>query len=118
MVLNGEYIVMKLLWQNKFDGFDLARTSPLYYRATVKKEKGVLNCCFFDFDIGIKSASFDTQNGQILAYNQDTKIKKKQYADNYDPYHLSCDDFVFGEYTISHHGEWSYACKKKETKRK
>ncbi|MBQ7321530.1 MAG: hypothetical protein IJW99_05490 [Clostridia bacterium] len=109
---------MKLLWQNKFDGFDLARTSPLYDRATVKKEKGVLNCCFFDFDIGIKSASFDTQNGQILAYNQDTKIKKKQYADNYDPYHLSCDDFVFGEYTISHHGEWSYACKKKETKRK
>ncbi len=105
---------MKLLWQNKFDDFDLVRTSPLYYRATVEKEESVLNCYFFDRDVGIKSASFDTQNGQILAYNKDTKIKKKQHADNYDPYHLSCDDFAFGEYTISHHGEWGYACKKND----
>ena len=30
---------MKLLWQSKFDGFDLVRTSTLYYKATVKKKK-------------------------------------------------------------------------------
>ncbi len=103
---------MKLLWQNKFDGFDLVRTSPLYYMATVEKEERVLNCYFFDRNVGIKSASFDTQNGQILTYSKDAKIKKKHRTGNYKSSHLSCDDFVFGEYIISHYGEWGYACKK------
>ena len=103
---------MKLLWQSKFDGFDLVRTSPLYYKATVEKKENALNCYFFDRGVGIKSVSFDTQTGQIITHSKDGKIQKKHRSDNYVPDHLSCDDFVFGEYTISHHGEWGYACKK------
>lgn len=103
---------MKLLWQNKFDGFDLVRSSPLCYMATVEKEESVLKCYFFDSNIGIKSASFDVQSGQILNYSKDGKIRKKHRTEKYGSYHLSCEDFVFGEYTISHHGEWGYACKK------
>ena len=67
---------MKLLWQNKFDGFDLVRTSPLYYKATVEKEERVLNCYFFDRGVGIKSLSFETQTGQILTYSKDGKSKR------------------------------------------
>ena len=43
---------MKLLWQNKFDGFDLVRTSPLYYIGMVEREKDTLNCWFFDRSVG------------------------------------------------------------------
>ena len=103
---------MKLLWQNKFDGFDLVRTSPLCYMATVEKEELGVNCYFFDRGVGIRSVSFDTQTGQIITHSKDGKIQKKHRTDSYSSHHLSCDDFVFGEYTISHYGEWGYACKK------
>ncbi len=107
---------MKRLWQNKFDGFDLVRTSPLYYRGIVEQEECTLNCCFFDRGVGIKLVSFDTQNGQILTYSKDGKIKKKSSTEKEkcNSRDLSLDDFVFGEYTISHYGEWGYVCKKNE----
>ena len=103
---------MKLLWQNKFDGFDMVRTSTLYYMATLEKAERTLNCYFFGLGGGIKSVSFDAQNGQILAHGKDAKIKKKHRMEKCGSKDLSLDDFVFGEYTISHHGEWGYACKK------
>ncbi|MBR6768177.1 MAG: hypothetical protein IKM34_01660 [Clostridia bacterium] len=105
---------MKLLWQNKFDGFDLVKTSPLYYKGIVEREEHALNCYFFDRGVGIKSVSFDTQDGQILTYSKDGKIKKKSSAEKHNLHDLSLDDFVFGEYTISHYGEWGYVCKKNE----
>jgi outer membrane protein assembly factor BamB len=105
---------MKLLWQNKFDGFDLVRTSPLYYKATAEKEERVVNCYFFDRGVGIKSVSFDAQNGQIIDYRKDGKINKKSSTEKHNSHDLTLDDFIFGEYTISHHGEWGYACKKND----
>ena len=103
---------MKLLWQNQFEGFDLVRTSPLYYQATVEKTKDAIMCNFCGVDVGVKSVSFDVINGQLLAYSMDAKKSKKHRSEQPTSYHLSCDDFIFGEYTISHHGEWGYACKK------
>ena len=45
---------MNLLWQNKFDGFDLVRTSPLYYMGIVEREERALNCDFFDINSSSK----------------------------------------------------------------
>ena len=103
---------MKLLWQNKFDGFDLVRTSPLYYIGMVEREKYTLNCWFFDRSVGMKLVSFDAQNGQIIDYRKDGKINKKSSTEKHNSHDLTLDDFIFGEYTISHYGEWGYMCKK------
>ena len=104
---------MKRLWQNKFENLDLVRTSPLYYRgAAVKKDN--LNCFFFYAWLGITEISFDINNGQILAFgkNGDVKAYQESYGSKHDPYHFERDDFVFGDYIISHSGEWGYACHK------
>jgi len=103
---------MKLLWQNKFDGFDLVRTSPLHYIGMVEREKDTLNCWFFDCSVGMKLVSFDAQNGQIIDYRKDGKINKKSSTEKHNSHDLTLDDFIFGEYTISHYGEWGYMCKK------
>lgn len=105
---------MKILWKNRFEGFELTRTSPLYYRCAVERDNHVLNCYSFDIGLGITEASFSIQNGQLLSWGTDgnTKEYKEKYQKEYVPYHLECDDFVFGEYTISHHGQWGYMCKK------
>ena len=103
---------MRLLWQNKFDGFDLVRTSPLYYIGMVEREKDTLNCWFFDRGAGMKLVSFDAQNGQIIDYRKDGKINKKSSTEKHNSHDLTLDDFIFGEYTISHYGEWGYMCKK------
>ena len=103
---------MKLLWQNKFDGFDLVRTSPLYYIGMVERGKDTLNCWFFDRSVGMKLVSFDAQNGQIIDYRKDGKINKKSSTEKHNSHNLTLDDFIFGEYTISHYGEWGYMCKK------
>ena len=66
---------MNLLWQNKFEGFDLARTSPLYYRCSVERDNRILNCYYFDKGLGITETSFSLQNGQILLGVQ-TAIQK------------------------------------------
>lgn len=107
---------MKLLWQNKFEDFDLIRTSPLYYRCAVEREKRVLNCYFFDNGLGITESSFNIQNGQIFIWGKDgnTKEYKEKYKEKTKPYHLVCDDFVFDDYTISHYGQWGYMCKKND----
>ena len=103
---------MKLLWQNKFDNFDLVRTSPLYYIGMAEREESTLNFWFFDRSVGMKLVSFDPQNGQIIAYKNDGKISKKSSERKTNSHNLTLDDFVFGEYTISHYGEWGYMCKK------
>lgn len=107
---------MNLLWQNKFEGIDLVRTSPLYYRCSAERENCVLNCYFFDNGLGITKASFGIQNGQLLTWSTtgNTKEYKEKQQKKYEPYHLECDDFVFGEYTISHYGQWGYLCKKND----
>lgn len=107
---------MKLLWQNKFEGFDLVRTSPLYYRCAVVRNNHVLNCYHFDEGLGITETSFSIQNGQLLTWgiNGNTNEYKEKYRKQYEPYHFELDDFVFGEYTISHYGQWGYMCKKNE----
>lgn len=105
---------MKLLWQNKFDGFDVVRTSPFYYCGTVEREKCAINCHFFDCDPGIKFVSFDTKNGKILSYSKEGKNRKISSAEKQNSHNLVLDDFVFGEYTISHYGEWGYTCKKND----
>ena len=48
---------MKLLWQNKFEGFYLSRTSPLYYSCSVERDRNVLNCYYYDIDLGITETS-------------------------------------------------------------
>lgn len=101
---------MKILWQNRFDGFDFVRTSPLYYKGTVEKEKGVLKCCFFGCDEGISSVSFDANTGEILACCKDGE--SEQRFSKCTSRDLTSDDFIFGEYIISHHGEWGYMCRK------
>lgn len=105
---------MKLLWKTKFEAIDLVRTSPLYYRCAVERKNCVLNYYFFDNGLGITEASFNIQDGQLLTWCTDgnTNEHKEKYQKEYVPYHLECDDFVFGEYTISHHGQWGYMCKK------
>ena len=104
---------MKLLWQNKFEDFNLIRTSPLYYKGAAVKED-VLNCYFFGVDLGITELSFDVQNGQILAWGKNGNVKayKESYGVKHAPYHFERDDFVFGDYTISHSGEWGSVCHK------
>ena len=102
---------MKLLWQDKFDGFDMVRTSPLYYRGAVEREGDALNCYLWNRVLGINFASFDIQNGRILAHGKGEIIKNKTSAPKHN---LSVDDFVFGDYTISHYGEWGYMCKKND----
>ena len=91
---------MKLLWQNKFEGFDLARTSPLYYRCSVERDNRVLNCYYFDNGLGITEMSFCIRNGQILSWSTDgnTEEYKEKYK-KFKPYHLEHDDFIFGDYT-------------------
>ena len=105
---------MKLLWQHKFDSFDLIRTSPLYYMGKAERDNNILNCYFFDHDIGIESISLNTQNGQILTYSEGGKTTNKSYTVKCSLTDLPSEDFVFGDYTISHHGEWGYMCKKND----
>ena len=99
---------MKLIWQNRFEKFDLVRTSPLYYRAMVEKEAQMLNCYFYDRDVGVKQVSFDIHNGEILGYSKDIGIKLNPFKAP----HYPGDKYVFGEYTIVRHGEWGYRCEK------
>lgn len=108
---------MKLLWQNKFEDFDLIRTSPLYYRCSVARDHQALNCYFFDNGLGITEMSFHIQDGQFLTWGTagNTKEHKANYGKEHIPYHLECDDFVFGDYTISHYGQWGYVCRKNDT---
>ena len=107
---------MKLIWQNKFEGFDVTRTSPLYYRCSVERDASALNCYYFDNGLGITETSFGLHNGQILTWGTDgnTKEYEERYQKKYEPCHFELDDFVFGEYTISHYGQWGYMCKKNE----
>ena len=103
---------MKLLWESKFDDFDLTRTSPLYYIGTVEREKDTLNYWFFDCNADIKLISFDAQNGQIIGNRKNGKINKKSSTKKCTSNDLMLNDFVFGEYIISHYGEWGYMCRK------
>ena len=82
----------------------------------MERDDHVLNCYFFDIGLGITEASFNTQNGQLLSWGTDGNTNEyiEKYQKKYEPYHLECDDFVFGEYTISHYGQWGYICKKHE----
>lgn len=113
--MKGVY-TMKLLWQNKFEDFDLKRTSPLYYRCSVERNNRILNCYFFDNGLGITEIAFRLSDGQILTWgaNGSTKEYKERYQKTHKPYHFESDTFVFGEYTISHYGQWGYMCKKKD----
>lgn len=108
---------MKLLWQNIFDDFDLVRTSPLYYMKMVEQEKDFLNYWFFERSVGVKLVSFETNSVQIIDYKKDGKINNKSFAEKHNSHGLTLDDFVFGEYTISHYGEWGDTCKKNEEQR-
>ena len=110
-----EVNAMKLLWQNRFEDFDLVKTSPTYYSGAAVKED-VLKCVFFDADLGITEMTFDIQNGHILTFNKNgnTEKYKENYAVKHASRHLECDDFVFGEYKISHFGEWGYMCHKND----
>ena len=74
---------MKLLWQNRFEGFDLVRTSPLYYQATVEKTKDAIMCNFCGVDVGVKSVSFDVINGQLLAHSMYAKNNKSAALGQY-----------------------------------
>lgn len=105
---------MKLLWQNKFEGFNLSRTSPLYYRCSVERDNNILNCYYFDHDIGITETSFCVQNGQILTWGTNGNVKKykEKYEKEFTASHFVSDDFIFGEYTVSHHGQQGYICEK------
>ena len=106
---------MKLLWENRFDNFDLTRTSPLYYiGAFVKEKEDVLNCYFFGIDLGITEISFDIQSGNVLSFGKEgnTDEYEERYVEKHSFYHFECDDFIFGDYRISHFGEWGFTCHK------
>ena len=107
---------MKLLWKNSFEGLELTRTSPLYYGSAVQRDNQVLNWYSFVSYLGITEVSFNVHNGQILSWGTDgnTEEYKEKYKRKHAPYHFEYDDFVFGEYTISHCGEWGYTCRKNE----
>lgn len=107
---------MKLLWQNKFENFDLIRTSPLYYRCSVERKHHALNCYFFDSDLGITEISFNIQDGKLLTFGTNGNVKKykEKHEKKHEPHHLVYDDFVFGDYIISHYGRQGYMCKKND----
>lgn len=99
---------MKLLWQNKFER--LIYASPLYYKGTVEITNRVINLYFSTFNLANTGISFNAQNGDILSYGKN--VNKNVHTVKRKHGHFELDDFVFGNYTISHHGEWGYKCKK------
>ena len=81
--------------ENKFDNFDLVRTSPLYYIGMAEREESTLNFWFFDRSVGMKLVSFDPQNGQIIAYKNDGKISKKSSERKTKSSNVKLCEFVF-----------------------
>ena len=65
----------------------------------------------------ISDITFDIDSGEIINCNQnidDVQKNKECHNTRKPPKHYSEDDFVFGEYRITHRGEWGYACLKND----
>ncbi len=101
---------MKSLWKKS-----LPSIYNTFFHGTLIKEGRYLKYYFFyPSDIAkISDVLFDIENGEIIGYNQnqeDALKIKDLYTARSTPRYYSDDDFVFGEYRITHQGEWGYAC--------
>ncbi len=104
---------MKRIWQKRL--LSLTRTSPTYYQGTIVKENQNLKYYFFSSLADWSEIILDSETGEQIGCKTDLAAvleNERIYSTRKPPEHYVCDDFVFNEYIISHHGEWGYVCTK------
>ncbi len=105
---------MKHLWTKSLPSI----YNTWFHGALVKEDRCLKYHFFYPSNIAnISDIAFDIDNGEIIGYNQNSDDVSKTnalYTTRKPPQHYSEDDFVFGEYRITHRGEWGYACFKND----
>ena len=102
---------MRLVWQTELN---IERTSPFYFHGKLEYEEQVLKYCFFSPGCDVSELAFSSERGQLL-YSTPENLQlleenRRTYDERKAPMHYVEDDFVFGDYRISHRGVWGYAC--------
>ncbi len=100
---------MKLLWNTELN---IEKTSPCYYRGEIMHHA---DCVVYHFtnntiDLAEVKLTFggDYISSKIFSPN-DIRFKSSKRK---NPTHYTIDSFSFGEYIVSHIGEWGYQCHK------
>lgn len=105
---------MKHLWGKSLPSI----YNTWFHGALIKEDQTLKYYFFYPSNIAkISDVLFDVDNGEIIACNQnldDVSKNKELYTTRKPPQHYSEDDFIFGEYRITHQGEWGYACFKND----
>ena len=104
---------MKQLWKNTLPL--LTKTSPIYYQGALVKENQFLKYYFFSSFLELSEITFDNAIGTQIGCEsnlEDIPQNERLYYTRKPPEHYELDDFVFGDYTIIHKGEWGYVCTK------
>ena len=106
---------MKQLWAKSLPDI----YNGMLHGALVKEDQYLKYYFFYTTNIAkISDVSFNVDNGEIICCNQNLddvpKNRELFYTTRKPPKHYVFDDFVFGEYRITHQGEWGYACFKND----
>ena len=85
-----------------------------FYGALIKEDMHLKYYFFHPSNIAkISDLSLYIDNGEIISVTKnpdDAEKNQELYSTRKPPKHYGEDDFVFGEYRITHHGQWGYAC--------
>ena len=108
---------MKILWQT-----ELSPIESCFYAfdgALIQEDNLLKYYFFYNKYMDLSEISFDIKDGTELCRKNDGRDAAAEHKRNYinpfrnhSSHHYVSDDFVFGNFIISHHGEWGYVCRK------
>ena len=100
---------MKLLWNTELN---IEKTSPIYYQGEIMHNAEHIVYHFTNNIMHLTEVELTSDGDFIFSklYSPNdiryTSLQRKAAT------HYSTDDFSFGEYVVSHKGEWGYQCHK------
>lgn len=101
---------MKHIWTKRFPDI----YNGWFHGALIKEDLYLKYYFFYPSNIAqISDLTLHLDNGELISYNQDPEEAAKYKELYYTSKHYD-GDFVFGEYRITHHGQWGYACFKED----
>ena len=81
-----------------------------FYGALIKEDLHLKYYFFHSNIAGISDLSLNIDNGEIISVTKNPNEVQKNKELYNTRSHYSEDDFVFGEYRITHYGQFGYAC--------
>ena len=100
---------MKLLWNTELN---ILKTSPIYYSGEIVHNSEYVVYHFTNGFIELADVKLSLDGDYLSSKLFSPNDIRSKSSQRQDPSHYTYDSFSFGEYTVSHKGEWGYQCHK------